>query len=75
MLFSHKIDCISNDNIHVGMGQNAAIVKLLNEAFQMENWGVNYIKVASADDNSSVYLGIGGFNIRLCNGQWRLLKK
>lgn len=57
------------------MDQNAAETKFLNDAFQMENWGVIYTKVATTEDNSLVYLGIGGFNIRLCNEQWRILRK
>ena len=59
----------------LGLTSREAEIKLLDEAFQLENWGVCYVRVVNTEDNSPAYLGIGGFHIRLCNDQWRMVKK
>ena len=57
------------------MTKQQAEMKLLSDAFQLENWGVSYLKVINMEDNSPAYIGIGGFHIRLCNAQWKMVRK
>lgn len=57
------------------MDSRLAQDQLLNRAFKLENWGVSYVKVINTEDNSLCFLGIGGLNIRICNMEWKLIKK
>ena len=57
------------------MSQQEAELTLLNEVFKLENWGVSYLKAINLEDNTSCFVGLGGFHIRLCNGQWRMTRK
>ena len=57
------------------MQVNEAEKKLLDEVYKLENWGVSYLKVLNMEDNSLSFIGLGGCHIRLCNGQWKMIKK
>jgi hypothetical protein len=59
----------------VGLSPLQAETKFLDEAFKLENWGVSYVKAANTEDESQVYVGIGGFHIRLCDSKWKMIKK
>ena len=67
--------CIFLSTFKLGMTKQQAEMKLLSDAFQLENWGVSYLKVINMEDNSPAYIGIGGFHIRLCNAQWKMVRK
>ena len=57
----------------VGLSRLVAEKQFLELAATLDHWGVCYTRVRQQQD--TCFLGIGGHYIRLCNKEWKLIKR
>ena len=65
--------------IPVGMSKGEAEKNFLELASNQEHWGVSYTRVSRVCEEGqgqhTCFLGIGGSHIRLCDKEWKLVKR